>query len=130
MAKPPPTGPSPPTGQLTAKPAPTPATVTIAAGTSLSPSLDLTTGAVVMLIGPANWGYIRNITFQVSIDNVAFYDLFDNTGFEVVRPVVPQAAVELVSSLTQSAMYLKIRSGRRDDPLAVDADSTFTLMLA
>jgi hypothetical protein len=113
-----------------AKPVPTTTTGTIAAGTSLSPSIDLTAGAVVMLISPANWGYIRNVTFQASIDNVAFYDVFDNTGFEVVRPVVPGAIVELASSLTQSAMYLKIRSGRRDDPLAVDADSIFTLVLA
>jgi hypothetical protein len=113
-----------------AKPVPTTTTGTIAAGTSLSPSIDLTAGSVVMVIGPPNWGYIRNITFQVSIDNVAFYDLFDNTGFEVVRPIVPQAAVELSSSLTQNALYAKIRSGRRDDPLNVDADSIFTLVLA
>jgi len=112
-----------------AKPGVATVTVTITAGTSLSPSADLTTGSAVMIIGPANWGYIRNISFQVSIDNVTFYDLFDNTGFEVVRRMVPGAVVELLSQLTQAAMYLKIRSGTRDDPLNAESDGTFILVV-
>lgn len=111
-----------------AKPVPISIVATILTGTSITPSIDLTQGSVVIIIAPNGWTEAK-ISFQVSFDNISFFDLFDSTGFEISRFVVPGAAVEIVSSLTQAALYFKIRSGSRADPIAQESDRIFQLIL-
>ena len=104
-------------------------TATIPAGSALSNSIDLTNGAVNYVIAPSNWDD-ANVSFQVSYDSIAFYDLFDASGFELVRELVPGSAVAINPALTAAAMHLRIRSGTRVAPVNQAADSTFILVLA
>jgi hypothetical protein len=111
-----------------AKPAIPPITVTIAAATNLSPSIDLTAGSIAYIVCPDVWD-AADISFQVSVDNINFYDLFDNEAYEVIRPVVPGGVIALNAALTQPALHAKIRSGSRADPVTQTADRIFTLVL-
>lgn len=110
------------------KPLPTTVTATIAAGSSLSDAADLSAGTMYYLIAPDDWD-AADLSFQVSEDNVTFYDLFDNKGYEVTRLVVTGAAVNTDPTWTQAAMWLKLRSGPRVSPVAQDADRVFKLVL-
>jgi len=103
-------------------------TATILAGGTLSGSVDLTQGSVAFVIGPSDWTDAE-VSFQVSYDNISFWDLFDNKGYEVTRPVIPGVAVALSPELTQAARYLKVRSGSRTKFEAQEADRVFTLVL-
>jgi len=103
-------------------------TVTIPAGESVSTSADLTGGALAMLIFPTDWTP-ANVSFQVSADNLAFSDLYDSSGVEVRRNVVPGSAVIIDTSLTQAAMYMRLRSGPASQPKAQAADRVLTLVL-
>ena len=103
--------------------------VTIPAGASLSNSADLTGGAVNFVIAPSDWDDSL-VSFQVSTDNISFYDLFDRNGFELQRVLIPGVVVSIDPSLTAAAVYLKIRSGSRVEPNTRSVDSTFVLVLA
>jgi hypothetical protein len=103
-------------------------TITIPAGQSLSAAGDLTAGALALLIGPPDWT-AANISFQVSLDNVTFVDLFDGSGEEVLRTVPANSGTLMATNLTQAAMYIKIRSGSRDAPVLQAADRVFTVAL-
>jgi hypothetical protein len=65
----------------------------------------------------------------VSPDNVTWGDLFDKDGSEVSRNVRPGSGITLDASLTQSALWLKIRSGGRDNPVPQAAERTFNLAI-
>ena len=97
--------------------------ITIAAGESLSTTLDLTSGALSLLISPPQWTP-ANISLQVSDDNVTFSDLYED-GVEVLRPMGPARASIVPLSLTQAACYLKIRSGPAANPVPQEADRVF-----
>ena len=113
--------------------------VTIAAGDALSGAADLTGGAVYYVIGPSDWTADPNnplnvgqqvfVSFQVSYDNISYFDLFDSNGYEVTRIIAPGAAVAIDAALTAAAMYLKIRAGSRTNLVTQEADRTFTLMM-
>jgi len=107
----------------------TAATVTIAAGESLSSAADLTSSAAVMMIAPPDWSP-ANITFQVSMDGTTFADLFDADGVEVLRPIKTGTAVLLDQELTKYVKALKIRSGPRQSPVVQTADRAITLVTA
>jgi hypothetical protein len=112
--------------QMAAKP--TIATATISAGTSISSNVNLSAGAVVMIIMPAQWNP-ANIGFLVSVDNTNFYDLVDARGAEILLPVVPSAAIMIDPSFTQAALQIQIRSGQGRLPVIQDADCVFTLAI-
>jgi predicted transcriptional regulator len=109
-------------------PKPVIATATIAAGTALSGSIDLSAGAVTMVIVPAQWSG-ANIGFMVSVDNINFYDLVDALGAEILRLAVAGTAVLVDPSMTQSALYLKIRSGQATHPVIQSSDCVFTFAI-
>jgi hypothetical protein len=110
------------------KPAVTSAQVTIPAGGSLSNSVNLTAGSMVMLLSPSDWTP-ADLTFRVSQDNVTFYSLYDNTGREVVRPMGANRAVPVDSSLTASALYVQLFSGQRQNPVEQSAARVFTVLI-
>ena len=102
--------------------------VTIQAGTSLSNIADCSSlgGIPVRVLMPVEWTP-AHLTFQVSPDGTYFYDLFDEAGGEVTMTVVPGAAVSIQSPTFIG--YVKIRSGRRDDPINQAADRTIGISL-
>lgn len=97
--------------------------VTILAGESLSGAAALTgSGALAMVLTPSNWTGAC-LGFQLSDDNVAFFDLFDQGG-EVLLPAPAGAAIPVDPAL--SAPYLRLRAGSRDNPSTQAADCVFT----
>src|SRR5262245_18535250 len=104
------------------------AAATIAAGESLSAPVDLTSSRVALMISPAEWTDAE-ITVQVSADGETYCDLFDAHGYELRRTVVPNAATIFVPAFTQGAVFMKIRSGSRVEPIAQEAERVFTLVL-
>ena len=103
-------------------------TATIKAGQSLSETIDLTNKSLWMIIVPPNWTSAY-LSFQLSNDCVIWGDLYENTS-ELIRVVAPASAVLLSTKLTQHALYMKLRSGTRDKPVAQKQDSVFQLSLA
>lgn len=103
-------------------------TAAIASGTSLSSPIDLSKGALVYMLTPSAWT-AADLTFQISEDNITFYDLFDNAGFELKRTITPGVAVLVDTKWTEAAMWIKLRSGSRVKPINQAADRPFTLML-
>ena len=110
------------------KPTITSVTVTIPAGQSLSDAANLTTGSLAMILSPPDWTP-ANISFLISSDNVNFRDLYDSMGAEIIRALKPNAAINVDPSLTTAALYLKLLSGPRQNPVPQEADRVFTLVL-
>jgi hypothetical protein len=108
-------------------------TVTIPAGDSVSSSADLTGGKLAMILTPPDLdsGPVGrlNLSFLVSADDSQFYDLIDDQGAEVLRTVLAGRATNLQVAITQAPMFVKIRSGSRDNPVVQNADRAFTLLL-
>ena len=106
--------------------------VTIAAGQSLSTSGDLTSSNLEMVLIPqpldsGSQGTL-NLSFQVSGDNVTFFDVIDDNGREVLRPVFGGSAIDVPGDVTTGALYVKIRAGSRNMPVPQTADRVFTLV--
>jgi hypothetical protein len=103
---------------------------TISAGQSLSSAIDCTTGAPVILFMPALWTPAQ-LTYQVSYDGAAYFDLFDRLGKELAVNIAAGTAVRLNPEWTDSVMggWLKVRSGARQSPVVQTADRVFTLMI-
>src|SRR5262245_9476107 len=96
---------------------------TIAAGQSLSASFDCTNGTLLTIMMPFNWTP-ANISFQVSTDNVAYYDVVDEYGKEGLWTAVAGTCLPIGSttswqgaSASWKGMYMKIRSGSKDRPV-------------
>jgi hypothetical protein len=104
------------------------ATATIAAGDSVSTSIDLTAGSLAMILAPPDWTS-ANLSFQVSDDNEIFYDLIDTRGNEVMRTIDGGCAIVVDPATTQGAMYAKLRSGPRKNPVPQDADRVLNLII-
>jgi hypothetical protein len=109
------------------------ASVTIAAGQSISSSADLTASELAMILAPPNLDVGAagrlNLSFLISADNSVFFDLLDQHAAEILQTVVPDCAVNVAPTATQAHMYLKIRSGSRATPVVQSADRVFTLLL-
>ena len=104
-------------------------TVVIAAGQSLSPSIDCTVGNLAMIGIPVGW-VGSDVSFQVSGDNVTFFDLFYKVGAaEATIQVVPGTAMLFDQDLSSSVIYLKIRSGTRIKPFIQTAARTIAVTL-
>lgn len=106
------------------------AIATIAAGQSLSSSVNLTTSVVTMLMAPDDWEPRTNISFQTSTDNATFSNMVDRAGKEIMLTVVPGCAMLVDPEVTQSTVFLKIRSGSVYRPIVQDSDRNFVLVLS
>lgn len=105
--------------------APSP-TATISAGQSLSESVN-SSGTLIAIIMPDDWAP-ANISFQISADNKDFHDLFDAFGNEITAACRAGTAMR-VPDHVESATWVKIRSGTRDNPIVQDVDRQFTLIV-
>jgi hypothetical protein len=100
---------------------------TIPAGQWLSGSVDLSVTNLALLIAPPQWTS-ANLTFQVSADGSNWADLFDVTGAEIVRPITAGVAVPVDPTMTDAALYVRLRSGPRSAPVPQAQDAVFTLV--
>jgi hypothetical protein len=101
---------------------------TIAAGASLSAPVFVTdAGKLVRISMPPDWT-VADLTFQVSTDDVTFYDLFDQTGLEVKAGVTPGSSVVLETKFQNlGATMIKFRSGTRQKPVPQAAVRTLKI---
>jgi hypothetical protein len=111
-----------------AKPPIITATATIPAGQAVSNSIDLTAGNLTMLMTPTDWTP-ANVSFLVSEDNVTFRDLYDPGGFEIVKSMGPNRAINIDTSYSSGSLYLQIRSGPANNPVIQAADRIFTAVI-
>lgn len=100
----------------------------IADGQSLSGAIDLKAQRLHQIMLPAGFAS-ADLTFQVSVDETNWMDLFDADG----EYKIPAAAVAASRSILVDVptffgiRYLKIRSGTSGAPSAVSGDKTLTL---
>ena len=92
------------------------AEVTILAGEALSGPIDCT-NSNVLNIAIGEWDPIAQLTFQISADNVTYYNLFWENGQEIVMTVWPNTAYVVTGSWRESIRWLKIRSGVHNGPV-------------
>lgn len=105
----------------------------IAEGESLSSVVDCTaanTGAgIVAIIFPSDWTSAGGVTFQVSADNIDYYDFYDRDGKEITIAAKPGGAIHIGSEVARALRYIKLRSGTKAKPVAQKADRTFQIVL-
>jgi hypothetical protein len=101
--------------------------ITIPAGESLSSPADLTTNSrqLAMVLAPAEWTPAM-LSFQISDDGMAFYDLIDDRGDELHQAISAGSAINL--PLPAAPVFLKVRSGLSAAPVQQAADRLFKLM--
>lgn len=114
------------------------ATVTIANGASLSGAVQLgypvgpsARGVREVLVGikmPGSWTS-ADLTFQVSTDNSAFYDLQTQTG-EASAKAAANQWVAVDPNLTRGVGYIKVRSGTAGSPVNQGGARVLTLVFA
>ena len=104
--------------------------VTITNGTALSASVGIgINSAVVGIIMPAAWT-AANLTFQASVDDATFNNLYDAAGTEFTVTAAVSRFIALDPSKTDSISRLKVRSGTAGTPVnQVGADRTITLVV-
>lgn len=105
--------------------------VTIANGTSLSPSADFGGGRLVGIEMPSGWTGPAVLTFQASADNATFKDVFDPGNLERTIPLNEIVSGRVVPQAYQDWMFaraIKLRSGTAASAQNQSADRTFTLI--
>jgi hypothetical protein len=85
-------------------------------GEDLSDAIECA-GQPVRLTMPGNWDDAP-LTFQVSTDNKMFNNLYDHQGNEIEVVVVPGAGVIVPPDWLRSVVFIKLRSGLADAPVA------------
>jgi hypothetical protein len=106
-------------------------TFVIPAGQSLSAGVDCTEGYLSRMQMPADWTS-ANLSFQISDDNVNYFDLIDHTnGLEALIPVTPGTARMFhVDQWARGIGWWKIRSGPSAAPVVQQATRIFKVTLA
>jgi len=106
-------------------------TTTIAAGQPLSDAIDCTLGnAAVAITFPADWTSSGGITFQMSVDNVDYFDVYKSDGKDLIMAVKPGGCIIVDPVVARAMRYVKIRSGTPQKPISQPADRTFQIVLA
>ena len=108
---------------------------TIPAGQSLSSAVACTSRIAQIFMPTDDWT-TAPLTFQVSLDGLDFFDLYDIqivTGsyqpFEIVVPsVTPHTAYVLPPDTGSAISWIRLRSGTRQTPVAQAADRTFQIL--
>ena len=105
-------------------------TATIPAGQSLSNTIDIRSGAPVLIYLPTAWTSAR-LTYCLSYDGTTFRDLYDRYAKEIAVNIRPGTVVRPNPEWTEAALggYLKLRSGSADMPIAQAADRVFTITI-
>lgn len=92
----------------------------------MSDPIDIKNVGVALIGAPSNWTS-ANISFQISDDNITWFDLVDDDGSEIRRTFKAGCAIVLDPALAQAVNYLKIRSGSRDGAVPQQTDAIITL---
>lgn len=114
------------------------ATGSIASATSLSNIIDLMGYRPTAIDLSSGWDAANKMTFRVSRDATAFYDLYDSQGNEYAiasgafssatgRCLVPPS--ELVEAL-QTHRYFRVQSGPSSAPVNLTTGVSFEVQLA
>jgi len=98
----------------------------IMAGESLSNVIDVSLGEAAYVLMPAEWDG-ANLSFQVSFDDINYWDLFDELGEEVILACRPMTAVRIAPGM-RAIGYVKIRSGTREAPIVQSVDRDFKVV--
>jgi len=103
--------------------------VAIANGASLSGAIDLGVGRLFgIAMDPTAWTAAA-LTFQVSVDGVNYFNLFDNTGTEINWTVLAQQFITAASPVEwQGIRWLKVRSGTSAAPINQGAARSLTII--
>lgn len=106
------------------------ATATIAAAGSLSGAVDLLENQLHAVVIPAGWTAAA-VSFQVSLDNVTWVDLYNSAGEVSITSAnaVAGRAIVVDSGVFSGFRYLKIRSGVAATPVAQVAERVLGLSL-
>jgi hypothetical protein len=100
---------------------------TIANGASLSGAVALSGRAAIRILMPGSWT-TANLTFQVSMDDATYYNLYDSAGNEVTVAAAAAIAIVLDPATFCGCAYLKIRSGTSGTPINQAADRALSVV--
>jgi hypothetical protein len=101
--------------------------VVIPAGGSLSDPVDLDGVKLLGIQMPSAWD-AANLTFQVSANGVAYADLYNQAGSEVVVNAAAGRFIALDPALFAGIRFLRIRSGTAETPINQTAARTLLLV--
>ena len=102
--------------------------VTIAAGQSLSPQIDIGPGKLAGIVVPANWT-AASLTFQVSPDGgTTWFEHYSSAGSETIFTAAAGDYLAVDQTLWQGVVSLKLRSGTVGTP--VNQTNSAVLQLA
>jgi hypothetical protein len=107
-----------------------PDAVTIASGASLSTAIAIGANYFpCVLLMPAAWT-AADITFQLSLDNSTFYNVYnaDGTEYTLTAPV-SSSAILLPPADFSGAKYLKIRSGTAGSPVNQSGAKSLSILV-
>ena len=91
--------------------------VNIGAGAALSQAICVGEKVPCAIEIPSGWTGTGALTFQVSDDNVTWWELLDNNGNAItIAATAASSRYNLFSSDFQSACYFKVRSGTSGAP--------------
>lgn len=101
--------------------------VTIAAGTALTPEIDMGGKRLARITTPAAWT-TANLTFQVApISGGTFNDLYDSGGTEYTVTAAASRTIIIPLADFIGLRFIKIRSGTTGTPVAQAADRILTI---
>jgi hypothetical protein len=100
---------------------------TIQRAEALSNGVNVTTGKLISIISPAAWSS-ANLTFQISYDGVAWFDLWRG-GKEVVVACGQNRAVLIEPDFQLTGVHVKFRSGTSAAPIAQASVRTFSIAI-
>lgn len=107
-------------------------TLTIADNSSLSSAIDLGGRGLTAIIIPSTWVTATVITFQVSVDDSTYYNLYHDVSATLTEYSVPVAASRYIT-LDQEKFfgikYLKVRSGTAGSAVNQTEDNGVVLTL-
>lgn len=89
----------------------------IANGDSLSGAVDVGDGGMVALQMPSSWT-TANLTFQASIDNSTFNNVYDGSGTELEITAAASRYIVLPPTTFAGMRWVKIRSGTSGSAVA------------
>lgn len=104
--------------------------VTIPDGTDPSAAVDVRDFEIVAIQMPASWS-AADVTFQGSVDNSTFQNIYTSDDAELVVEAAQARFVALMEpeiTALKACMWIKVRSGTSGVPVDQNADRTLTLV--
>ena len=102
--------------------------VTIPSGESLSSALDCTLKHPLLIFMPREGWDAAVLSFCISVDDVHYYDLYENNK-ELFVNVTPNTATVIDPKWFVTGCYVKFRAGFSREPLPRSDDRTFMVVM-